>query len=63
MKVRPTGAILAVSMLLEHALNRPDLARIVDSAVNVTLRDVRTPDVGGKATTGQGLVRFVRCEA
>jgi 3-isopropylmalate dehydrogenase len=47
----PTGAILAVSMLLEHALHRPDLARIVDSAVNVTLRDVRTPDIGGKATT------------
>jgi 3-isopropylmalate dehydrogenase len=47
----PTGAILAVAMLLEHSLNRPDLARIVESAVNVTLRDVRTPDVGGKATT------------
>jgi 3-isopropylmalate dehydrogenase len=47
----PTGAILAVAMLLEHSLNRPDLARIVESAVIVTLRDVRTPDVGGKATT------------
>ncbi len=47
----PTGAILAVAMLLEHALNRPDLARIVESAVGVTLRDVRTPDVGGKAST------------
>ena len=47
----PTGAILAVAMMLEHSLHRPDLARIVESAVNVTLRDVRTPDVGGKATT------------
>jgi 3-isopropylmalate dehydrogenase len=47
----PTGAILAVSMLLEHSLGRPDLARIVESAVNVTLRDVKTPDIGGKATT------------
>jgi len=47
----PTGAILAVAMLLEHSLSRPDLARIVESAVNVTLRDVRTTDVGGKATT------------
>jgi 3-isopropylmalate dehydrogenase len=47
----PTGAILAVGMLLEHSLNRPDLARIVESAVNVTLRDVRTPDIGGTATT------------
>jgi 3-isopropylmalate dehydrogenase len=49
----PTGAILAVSMLLEHALGRADLARVVEQAVNVTLRDVRTPDVGGKATTGE----------
>jgi 3-isopropylmalate dehydrogenase len=47
----PTGAILAVAMMLEHSLHRSDLARIVESAVNVTLRDVRTPDVGGKATT------------
>jgi 3-isopropylmalate dehydrogenase len=47
----PTGAILAAAMLLEHALGRPDLARIVESAVAVTLRDVRTPDVGGKAST------------
>jgi 3-isopropylmalate dehydrogenase len=47
----PIGAILAVAMLLEHSLHRPDLARIVESAVNVTLRDVRTPDIGGKATT------------
>jgi 3-isopropylmalate dehydrogenase len=46
----PTGAILAVAMMLEHSLHRADLARIVESAVNVTLRDVRTPDVGGKAT-------------
>lgn len=47
----PAGAILAVAMMLEHALNRADLARIVESAVAVTLREVRTADVGGKATT------------
>jgi 3-isopropylmalate dehydrogenase len=47
----PAGAILAVALLLEHSLGRPDLARIVESAVSVTLRDVKTPDVGGTATT------------
>ena len=47
----PTGAILTVSMLLEHSLGRPDLARVVEAAVAATLRDVRTPDIGGTATT------------
>jgi len=47
----PTGAILTASMLLEHSLGRPDLARVVEAAVAATLREVRTPDIGGDATT------------
>jgi 3-isopropylmalate dehydrogenase len=47
----PTGAILSVAMLLEHGLGRPDLARLVEAAVAATLHEVRTPDIGGSATT------------
>jgi 3-isopropylmalate dehydrogenase len=49
----PTGAILTVAMLLEHSLGRPDLAKVVEAAVAATLRDVRTPDIGGEATTSE----------
>ena len=47
----PTGAILTVALMLEHAFRRPQLARAVESAVTAALREVRTPDVGGSATT------------
>ncbi len=47
----PTGAILSVAMLLEYGLGRPDLARSVERAVVEALREVRTPDIGGAATT------------
>ncbi|HLA76857.1 MAG TPA: 3-isopropylmalate dehydrogenase [Vicinamibacteria bacterium] len=47
----PTGAMLSVAMLLEHGLKRPDLARTVEEAVVATLREVRTPDIGGSAST------------
>jgi 3-isopropylmalate dehydrogenase len=49
----PTGAILTASMLLEHSLGRPDLAKVVEAAVVATLREVRTPDIGGTATAGE----------
>jgi 3-isopropylmalate dehydrogenase len=49
----PTGAILTVALMLEHSLRRPQLARAVESAVVATLREWRTPDVGGHATTEQ----------
>ncbi len=52
----PCGAILSVALLLEIALARPDLARAVERAVEAALRDVRTPDLGGSATTAE----FVR---
>jgi 3-isopropylmalate dehydrogenase len=56
----PTGAILTVAMLLDHALGRRDLARVVESAVAATLRDVRTPDIGGDARTSQFTAAVVR---
>jgi 3-isopropylmalate dehydrogenase len=49
----PTGAILTVALMLEHAFRRPQLARAVESAVIAALRERRTPDVGGSATTEQ----------
>jgi 3-isopropylmalate dehydrogenase len=56
----PTGAILCVAMLLEHSLGRADLARAVEAAVLATLRDTRTPDVGGSATTREFTAGVVR---
>jgi 3-isopropylmalate dehydrogenase len=48
----PTGAILAVALLLEHALSRPDLARALETAVFAAIHEgVRTPDVGGHASS------------
>ena len=49
----PTGAILTVAMMLEHALRRPQMARAVEAAAVAALRERRTPDVGGHATTEQ----------
>src|SRR5262245_14870590 len=37
----PTGAVLTVALMLEHAFGRRDLARAVENAVMVTLREVR----------------------
>jgi 3-isopropylmalate dehydrogenase len=49
----PTGAILTVALMLEHGLRRPQMARAVESAAVAALRELRTPDVGGNATTEQ----------
>ncbi len=49
----PTGAILTVALMLEHAFGQPQLARVVERSVLAALREVRTPDVGGTATTAQ----------
>jgi 3-isopropylmalate dehydrogenase len=49
----PTGAILTVALMLDHAFARPDLRRVVEMAVAASLRKVRTPDIGGSATTAE----------
>ena len=46
--------------MLEHSLGRPDLARAVEGAVAATLREVRTPDVGGKARTAEFTAAVLR---
>jgi 3-isopropylmalate dehydrogenase len=47
----PVGAILSVALLLEHSLGRPDLGRAVEASVALALQEVKTPDIGGDATT------------
>jgi 3-isopropylmalate dehydrogenase len=49
----PVGAILSVAMMLELSFARPELARSVEAAVMATLREVRTPDLGGRTTTAE----------
>jgi 3-isopropylmalate dehydrogenase len=49
----PTGAILTVALMLEHAFRRPQMARAIENAAIAALREQRTPDVGGHATTDQ----------
>ena len=56
----PTGAILSVAMMLRHALGRPDLAAAVEAAVESALRDVRTSDIGGNATTREFTLAVLR---
>ena len=47
----PVGAMLSAAMLLEHAANRPDAARRLESAVYASLKREPTRDLGGTATT------------
>jgi 3-isopropylmalate dehydrogenase len=49
----PVGAILSAAMMLELSFNRAELARSLEAAVMATLREVRTPDLGGRATTAE----------
>jgi 3-isopropylmalate dehydrogenase len=49
----PVGAILSAAMMLELSFNRAELARSVEAAVMATLREVRTPDLGGRATSAE----------
>jgi isocitrate/isopropylmalate dehydrogenase len=45
--------MLTIALMLEHALGRPDLSRAVEHSVFGALREVRTPDIGGTATTAE----------
>jgi 3-isopropylmalate dehydrogenase len=59
----PAGAILTVALMLEHVFGKPQLARAVESAVVATLRERRTPDLGGSATTSgvtEGVLRHLK---
>jgi len=47
----PAAMLRSVSLLLEHAADRPELARALDAAVDRALETAPTPDLGGSATT------------
>jgi isocitrate/isopropylmalate dehydrogenase len=47
----PAAMIRSLSLLLEHALDRADLAAVVGAAVDDALVSTPTPDLGGTATT------------
>ena len=47
----PAAMIRSLALLLEHALERPDLASAVAAAVDDALRSRPTRDVGGRAST------------
>jgi 3-isopropylmalate dehydrogenase len=49
----PTAMLRSIALLLEHALDRPDVARAVERAVDAALATAPTRDVGGTATTAE----------
>lgn len=57
----PLALLLAAAMMLDH-VERPDLSARVRSAVDKVLNEdqVRTPDLGGKATTRQLTEAIIR---
>jgi len=50
-RANPTAMLRSLSLMLEHAFDRPELARDVAAAVDDALGSQPTPDVGGSATT------------
>ncbi len=60
----PVGAILSAAMLLRHAVGHAEAARAVEEAVDrVLAAGVRTPDLGGRASTadvGAAVVEALR---
>jgi 3-isopropylmalate dehydrogenase len=49
----PTAMLRSLALLLVHALGRGDLARDLERAIELTLAEAPTPDLGGTATTAQ----------
>jgi 3-isopropylmalate dehydrogenase len=49
----PAAMLRSTALMLEHGLGRPDVARMLEDAVDATLREAPTPDLGGQATTRQ----------
>ena len=47
----PAAMLRSLALCLEHGLERPDLARAVDLAVERAIVSAPTPDLGGSATT------------
>jgi 3-isopropylmalate dehydrogenase len=49
----PTAMLRSTALLLDHGLGLPEQARALTRAVDATLELVRTPDLGGTATTAE----------
>ncbi|KAK1573056.1 3-isopropylmalate dehydrogenase-like protein [Colletotrichum navitas] len=50
--INPAGMILSVGMMFKYSLNMPLAAACIERAVNMTLESgLRTPDIGGSAST------------
>ena len=49
----PTAMLRSLALLLEHALDRPELAASLVESVDEVLTSRPTPDVGGTATTAE----------
>jgi 3-isopropylmalate dehydrogenase len=47
----PAAMLRSVALMLAHGLGRPEDAQTLEAAVDETLTAVRTPDLGGSATT------------
>ncbi len=53
-KANPLATILSAAMMLRYSLGQPDAANRIESAVKAALSTgIRTPDLGGGATTRQ----------
>jgi 3-isopropylmalate dehydrogenase len=47
----PAAMLRSTALLLEHALGRPEEARVLEQAVDAALEREPTPDLGGSSTT------------
>jgi 3-isopropylmalate dehydrogenase len=52
-RANPTAMLRSLALLLDHGLGEPSLARSVEDAIAVAAKSVRTPDLGGTATTSE----------
>jgi 3-isopropylmalate dehydrogenase len=58
----PIGTILAVGMMFKYTFQRPDLAFMIQSAVEKALNDgIKTLDIGGNATSEQMTKAIEEC--
>jgi 3-isopropylmalate dehydrogenase len=62
----PAAMLRSLALLLEHALDRSDLAAALVAAVDHALSTTPTPDLGGTATTadlGDAVISFIKEES
>jgi 3-isopropylmalate dehydrogenase len=62
----PAAMLRSLALLLDHELERPDLAAALVAAVDNALTTAPTPDLGGTATTaelGDAVISFIKEES